>query len=114
MTDFWQDLRYAVRMLGRGRAVTVVAVIALALGIGANTAIFSVVNTVLVRPLPYPDEERLVQIWGSMPAKNVPFHNVFYRDAVEWRRQSRSLETLAAMAGGTANLAAGVGETGEA
>jgi len=114
MGDFGQDLRFAVRMLGRGRGVTVVAVVALALGIGANTAIFSVVNTILLRPLPYPDEDRLVQIWGSTPAKNVPFHAVFYRDAVEWRRQSRSLESLAAVMGGAVNLVAGVGETGEA
>ena len=65
MAELGQDLRFAVRMLGRGRGVTVVAVVALALGIGANTAIFSVVNTILLRPLPYPDEDRLVQIWGS-------------------------------------------------
>ncbi|MCX6636533.1 MAG: ABC transporter permease, partial [Acidobacteria bacterium] len=114
MAELGQDLRFAVRMLGRGRGVTVVAVVALALGIGANTAIFSVVNTILLRPLPYPDEDRLVQIFGSNPAKNVPFHAVFYRDAVEWRRQSQSLESLAGVVVGAANLVAGVGETGEA
>jgi putative ABC transport system permease protein len=114
ITQVRQDLLYALRMLGRSRGVTAVAVLALALGIGANTAIFSVVNTLLLKPLSYPDEERLVQIWGSMPAKNIPFHNVFYRDAVEWRRQSRSLETLVAAQPASMNLVAGVGETGEA
>ena len=58
----WQDGRYAFRLLARDRAFTAIIVIVLAFGIGANAAIFSVVNTVLLRPLPYPDSDRLVQI----------------------------------------------------
>lgn len=80
---------------------------ALALGTGANTAIFSVVNTVLLRPLPYPNEDRLVQIWGSTPSQGVPFHNVFYSDVVDWRQQSQSFESMVAASLGSANMTLG-------
>jgi putative ABC transport system permease protein len=65
-----QDLRYTVRTLGRARGFTIVAILVLALGIGANTAVFSVTDYVLIRPLPFPAAERLVNVWEALPGYN--------------------------------------------
>jgi putative ABC transport system permease protein len=107
MQTFIRDLRYGCRIMARNPGITALAVLALALGIGANTAIFSLVNTVLLRPLPFPEPDRLTQVWGSTPSKGVPFHFVFYSDVVVWREQSQSFESLAAWTVGSANLILG-------
>jgi putative ABC transport system permease protein len=67
MQTLWQDLRYGARMLWKNPSFTLIAVVTLALGIGANSAIFSVVNVALLRPLPYPAADRIMMIWERSP-----------------------------------------------
>ena len=100
-----QDLRFAFRAL-RGRpAFTVIAVLTLAIGIGATTAIFSVVNAVLLRPLPWPNANRLVLVWGTGPSSRQ--NGVVYLDYRDWQKQSRSFDALAVMRGQSVNLTGG-------
>src|SRR5499426_574977 len=107
MQNILQDLRYGARMLLKRPGFTVVAVITLALGIGANTAIFSVVNAVLLRPLPCEDPDRLV-VFSTAPQQGHP-EACSLPDFVDWREQSRSFERMAAFTDRTFNLT-GVGE----
>jgi putative ABC transport system permease protein len=72
MRDLFSDLRLGLRILLRNPGFSATAILLLALGIGANTAIFSVVNAVLLRPLPYQDSSRIMQIWHVPPAKSFP------------------------------------------
>ncbi|HUJ40992.1 MAG TPA: hypothetical protein VLW54_10625, partial [Candidatus Acidoferrales bacterium] len=80
MDTLWQDVRNGLRSLLRYRSYSLVVLLTLALGIGANTAIFSVVNGVLLRPLPYPDRDRLVMIWECSP-HHPDEHNVITAQA---------------------------------
>src|SRR5918993_2584462 len=94
----WQDLRYGVRTLVKSPAFTVVAVLSLALGIGANTAIFSVVNGILLRPLPYPEAERMVAVWHTPPQASFPGMTRFSvspGNYLDWKEQSRAFEQMA-------------------
>src|ERR687894_2024115 len=93
MKALLQDLRYGARMLWKSPGFTVVAILALALGIGANTALFSVVNAVLLRPLPYKDPNRLVIMWEKAPTQDT---SVSYPNFQDWRDQNQSLEEIAA------------------
>jgi predicted permease len=90
-----QDLRYGVRMLAKNPSFTAVAVLTLALGIGANSAIFSVIDAVLLRPLPYRDAQRLVQIKETLPLLGPEPANVPAPDVLEFQRQSRSFSSVA-------------------
>src|SRR6266508_1724034 len=94
MDGLWQDLKHAVRMLAKKPGFTLVALVTLALGIGANTAVFSVVNAVLLRPLPYPNADRLVAV--SENSVNAPDISVAYPDYLDWRAQQSVFEEMSA------------------
>ncbi|HWS54860.1 MAG TPA: ABC transporter permease [Pyrinomonadaceae bacterium] len=97
MGNILQDLRYGVRMLLRNPGFTIVAVLALALGIGANSAIFSVINTVLLRPLPYPNPEQLTIVWERNNQQGVNRSPASLLNFVDWRAQNQSFEHMAAL-----------------
>ncbi|MGI8732777.1 MAG: ABC transporter permease [Pyrinomonadaceae bacterium] len=109
MQTLRQDLRYGVRMLTKNSGFTVVAVLALTLGIGANTAIFSVVNSVLLRPLPYSEPGRLVQLWEVDARKKTSEMPASYPNFADWRDQRNTFEEVAAYSDWTFNLT-GTGE----
>jgi putative ABC transport system permease protein len=95
METLFKDIRYGARGLLKRPAFTLVVVITLALGIGANTAIFSIINAVLLRPLPFTESERLVVPWGSKDDR-LEASVLSYLDFVDWRAQTKTLEYLAA------------------
>jgi putative ABC transport system permease protein len=97
MDRLWQDLRYGARLLIRFPGVTAAALIALALGTGVNTALFSIVNTVLLQSLPFPDAGELVQVWRTEPP-SLEFGSASYRRYVDWRAQNRVFEETGAWA----------------
>jgi predicted permease len=106
LEGLFRDIRYGVRMLLKHKGFTAVAVIALALGIGANTAIFSLVNGVLLRPLPFPDAERIIYFEGKNPSSGITDSNISYLDFTDWSQQTDLFASTAAFWTGNANLGA--------
>ena len=107
MTSLWQDVRYAARMLLKTPGISVIVVIALALGIGANSAIFSVVNAALLRPLPYEESERLVFL--NEKSQLMDEMSIAYPNYLDWRAQTQTFETIGVYNGASYNLT-GAGE----
>jgi putative ABC transport system permease protein len=101
---FWQDLRFGLKLMRKNPGFTAAAVAALALGIGANTAIFSIVNAVLLRPLPYPDAGRLGILWQNSPGQGWERINVSGPNFVDYKRQLTSIEDMALFEIGTGTL----------
>src|SRR5947199_7984256 len=102
--DLGQDMKYGLRMLAKNPAFTAIAVLALALGIGANSAIFSVVNAILLRPLPYRNPDQLVVIWENATHLGFPKNTPSPANFLDWQKQGTSFAGMAAFAERTFNL----------
>ena len=109
METLLNDLRYATRSLLKHPGFTIVAVITLALGIGANTAMFSVINAVLLRPLPYHEPQRLVTIWEQSPERNLYEMPISFANLRDWVDQNHTFDQISAYTFTNFNLI-GVGE----
>jgi len=104
METLWQDVKFGARMLAKSPGFTVVAVLTLALGIGANTAIFTVVNAVLLRPLPFEEPDRLAMVWEANAARNRAINVINPGNFLDWREQNSVFADMAAFLDTTANL----------
>lgn len=102
MNTLWQDIRFALRMLLKNWTVSAIIVVVLALGIGANTAIFSVVNAALLRPLPYAEPDKLVRLSEDSP--QVPQMSISYPNFLDWREQNKVFSGIAALQFRSLNL----------
>src|SRR6185369_4936736 len=104
MTDFLQDLRYALRTFKRSAGLTFVIVASLAIGIGANTAVFSVVNALLLEPLPYPDPSRLAVLWLRSPGINIPQDWPSPGQYIDVKTENRSFDEMSISQGRAGSL----------
>lgn len=105
-----QDLKYGLRVLRKNAGFSIVAVVVLALGIGANTAIFSVVNAILIRPLPFADADHLVAVWHTPPPKSfpgIPRFSVSAANFTDWRAQNTVFEDMAIYSGKSLDITGG-------
>ena len=107
MESLFSDIRYAVRNLLKRPGFTAIAVITLALGIGANSAIFSAINALLLKPLPIPNQDRVVAIWDKNPSRGVDHNEVAFANYLDWRAQNQSFDQLALERWWSTNLTGG-------
>src|SRR4029078_122362 len=107
MTGLLQDFRYVLRTLRKRPGFTAVAVIPLALGIGANTTVFNSIDAMLLRPFPFPHLDRIVTVWDTVPKRNENYLNPAPANLRDWREQSSQFSQLAAFRGWDANLTGG-------
>src|SRR5262249_17677001 len=105
--EVFQDLRFGARMLLKHKGFTAVAALTLTLGIGANTAIFSVMNAVLLRPIPYPDSDRLVMVWATDQETRRRQDSTSFPDFTDWREQNQVFAHMAAYSITPFNMAGG-------
>ena len=98
LDDLWHDVRYAARVLRRDRGFTIAVILTLALGIGANTAVFSIVNAVLLRPLPYRQPDRLISVWLATAANPTDRNPTSLPDLRDWQRDATMLDGIAGYA----------------
>jgi hypothetical protein len=105
--SLWQDVRGGLRMLRKNAGFTMVAILTLALGIGANTAIFSVIHAVLLNPLPYHDPDRIVLVVESNPSRGFPQFSVSPPNYVDWKKESTAFENMASLARADFNYTGG-------
>src|SRR5262245_66688133 len=112
METLWKDLRYSLRMLRNRPMFTAITALSLALGIGANSAIFSIVNAVMLRPLPYREPERLVMVWGQN-LKTGRRGRVGPDNFFEWQKNNRVFEEMAAVVALDQRTITGVGSAGQ-
>ncbi|HEY0431657.1 MAG TPA: ABC transporter permease [Pyrinomonadaceae bacterium] len=94
MDSLLRDLKFSVRSLLKRPGLTLIAVLTLAIGIGANSAIFSMINALLLKPLPFPDPERIVALWDKVPSRGVERNEVAVANYLDWRAQNKSFEQL--------------------
>src|SRR5438445_7516630 len=104
MPELLRDFRYALRTFRRSSGLTLIIVLSLAIGIGANSAIFSVVNALLLRPLPYPDPDRLAILWLRSPGINIPQDWPSPGQYIDIQTQNHVFDEMAIAIGGTFNL----------
>ncbi len=102
--NLWQDLRYGLRLIRKNPGFSAVVVLTLAVGIGANTAIFSVVNAVMLRSLPFQDPDRLVRLNESNPERGWPTFSVSHPNFLDWRERNQTFAAIAATSSASANL----------